>query len=63
MNLALTDGRSIAATAYGNSLFSLERAGAVVIASEPFDDGEDWKRLPDGSVVDAIPDRVAVKPL
>lgn len=63
MNLALTDGRSVAATAYGNSLFALERDGAVVIASEPYDDGEDWRQLPDGSVVDAEPGRLAVKPL
>lgn len=63
MNLALTDGRSIAATAYGNSLFTLERDGAAVIASEPYDDGSDWRQLPDASLVEAEPGRVTVKPL
>jgi predicted glutamine amidotransferase len=41
----------------------LEREGAVVIASEPYDDGEDWRRLPDASVVHASPGRIEVKPL
>jgi gamma-glutamyl hercynylcysteine S-oxide hydrolase len=63
MNLALTNGRTIAATAYGNSLYTLERSGAVVVASEPFDDGRDWQRLPDSSLVTAERGRVEVKPL
>jgi glutamine amidotransferase len=63
MNLALTDGHTIAATAYGNSLYTLERDGMVVVASEPFDDEPDWRRLPDASLIDASPGRVVVKPL
>jgi gamma-glutamyl hercynylcysteine S-oxide hydrolase len=63
MNLALTDGRTIAATAWGNSLFTLERGDAVVVASEPYDDEPDWERLPDRSLVDATPGRLEVKPL
>ena len=67
MNLALTDGRTIAATAWGNSLFTLQRDGdrgaVVVVASEPYDEGPGWERLPDRSLVEAAPGHVEVKPL
>ena len=51
LNLLLTDGHAIAATAVGNSLFVLDRAGARVVASEPFDDDPAWQAVPDGSTV------------
>jgi glutamine amidotransferase len=47
LNLLLTDGRIVAGTAWGNSLF---RGGAYV-ASEPLDDGTGWRRVPDRSVI------------
>jgi gamma-glutamyl hercynylcysteine S-oxide hydrolase len=62
-NLLLTDGRVIAATAAGDSLCYLHRDGGVIVASEPFDDDEDWRRVPDGSVVEATTAGVTVSPI
>ncbi|MGH9024976.1 MAG: class II glutamine amidotransferase, partial [Acidimicrobiia bacterium] len=63
LNLLLTDGRRIAATASVNSLFSRERDGAVTIASEPLDNGPDWQRVPDGSLLEAEGGGITVTPL
>jgi dimethylhistidine N-methyltransferase len=46
LNLLLTDGRTVAATAWGNSLFR----NATTVASEPLDDDAGWSRVPDRSV-------------
>ena len=50
-----TDGSRIAGTCLGEPLFVLDRSGAVVVASEPFDDDPQWTEVPDGSLVDAGP--------
>jgi glutamine amidotransferase len=47
LNLLLTDGRIVAGTAWGNSLFR----GGSFVASEPLDDAPEWQRVPDRSVV------------
>jgi gamma-glutamyl hercynylcysteine S-oxide hydrolase len=58
-NFLLTDGRVIAATAAGDTLWY--RSGpAVLVASEPGDDEPGWIEVPDGSVVTATPRRVSV---
>jgi glutamine amidotransferase len=51
LNLLATDGGTLAATAYGHSLFVLARPGLVVVASEPYDDAADWEPVPDGSLL------------
>lgn len=51
LNLLLTDGSGIVATAAGNSLFTRQGAGAVIVASEPLDDDLAWTPVPDGSLV------------
>lgn len=57
LNLVLTDGKRLAATACGDTLFVLDHDGfapkGVVVASEPCDDHPAWKTVPDGSVVEA----------
>jgi glutamine amidotransferase len=63
LNLALTDGEQVAATAWGSSLFTLVREGAVVVASEPYDDGGDWRGVPDHSLVQASLAGVETAPL
>lgn len=63
LNLVVTDGRQMGATAYGNSLFLREGDGAVVLASEPYDDDERWREVPDTSVVLATGDGATVAPL
>ncbi len=61
-NLLATDGRSLAATAFGDSLFVHSEAG--VVASEPYDDEPGWTAVPDRSLVTFSPDRgLAVNPL
>lgn len=64
LNLLLSDGKSIAATASGASLCWRAAAGQVLVASEPHDDEPGWHAVPDGSVLTATPDRaVEVTPL
>ena len=52
VNLLLTDGASLVATAWGNSLFIRPRADSLLVASEPLDDDPAWARVPDRSLVD-----------
>ncbi|KIF05770.1 hypothetical protein PL81_11305, partial [Streptomyces sp. RSD-27] len=65
LNLLLTDGASIAATAWGDSLWYLpERpSGRVVVASEPYDDDTGWREVPDRTLLTATRTRVALIPL
>ena len=62
-NFLLTDGEVIAATAAGDTLWYRVRDDAVVVASEPGDDGPGWTEVPDGSVLTATPGQVSVTPL
>jgi glutamine amidotransferase len=66
LNLLLTDGKRIAATAAGNSLFVRDErqpTGSVVVASEPYDDDATWEAVPDGSIVEFGDDKLEVRPL
>ena len=60
LNFLLTDGRSIWATRWGNSLFTLATDDAVVVASEPYDRGDGWAEVPDRSLVVATPDTITI---
>ncbi len=65
LNFLLTDGEHITATARGNSLFVLDdrgRTGAVVVASEPYDDDSSWEPVADRSVVELADDKLVVRP-
>ncbi|HEV3451046.1 MAG TPA: ergothioneine biosynthesis protein EgtC [Acidimicrobiia bacterium] len=61
LNVLLTDGRALAASAYGNSLFTLEGDQSVVVASEPLDDDQRWTPVPDRSLVGADAGGAAVR--
>jgi glutamine amidotransferase len=63
LNLLVTDGQVIAATAAGDSLCYRLRRGGVTVASEPSDDDPDWTPVPDGSVLTATAAGVSVEPL
>jgi glutamine amidotransferase len=72
LNLLLTDGRSVAATAYGDTLWYRQVAQAgpgregtvsVTVASEPDDDEPGWNEVPDRHVLTATPSQVRVRPL
>jgi gamma-glutamyl hercynylcysteine S-oxide hydrolase len=60
-NLLVTDGVELVATRWGNSLF-LRRdhpgTGAVIIASEPYDDEPDWQEVPDRTRLRVVDGRV-----
>jgi glutamine amidotransferase len=65
LNLLLTDGERIAATACRNSLFVFDDrqlTGAVVVASEPYDDDAGWEAVKDGSAVEFGDDKLEVRP-
>jgi gamma-glutamyl hercynylcysteine S-oxide hydrolase len=72
LNLLLTDGRSVAATACGDTLWYRQtappapgRAGAasVTVASEPDDDEPGWTEVPDRHVLTATRSLARVRPL
>ncbi|AXE24185.1 ergothioneine biosynthesis protein EgtC [Streptomyces globosus] len=65
LNLLLTDGTSIAATAWGDSLWYLADppAGRVVVASEPYDDDTRWCEVPDRTLLTAHRTGVVLTPL
>ncbi|HEX2274995.1 MAG TPA: ergothioneine biosynthesis protein EgtC [Acidimicrobiales bacterium] len=63
LNLVLTDGHRLGATAWGESLFVRESEGTVVVASEPYDDDPRWTPVPDRSLVVADRSGAGVAPL
>jgi glutamine amidotransferase len=62
-NFLLTDGRSIVATAAGDTLWFRRADGGVTVASEPGDDSPGWTEVPDRHVLTAVPSTVNVRPL
>jgi glutamine amidotransferase len=63
LNLLLTDGRTITATTYGDTLCWRADDDGVVVASEPFDEESGWVDVPDRSVLVASRDGVDIAPL
>lgn len=63
LNLLLTDGRQLAATTRGHSLWWRRLPGGVLVASEPLDEDESWTPVPEGSLVYGTSSGVAVKDL
>ena len=74
-NFLLTDGRSVAATAAGDTLWYRQGDAAVTVASEPGDDEPGWTQVPDRHVLSVVspgntglsgktgPSAVTVRPL
>ncbi|MFD6425257.1 ergothioneine biosynthesis protein EgtC [Streptomyces sp. NPDC060198] len=64
LNLLLTDGTTVVATAWGDSLWYLHRPGhRTVVASEPYDDDPAWREVPDRTLLVATVDEVLPTPL
>ncbi|MCM2579655.1 ergothioneine biosynthesis protein EgtC [Streptomyces meridianus] len=64
LNLLLTDGVSVAATAWGDTLwYSAGPAGGTVVASEPYDDDPCWAEVPDRTLLFADRTDVLLTPL
>ncbi|MGH8792797.1 MAG: class II glutamine amidotransferase, partial [Stackebrandtia sp.] len=52
LNLLAADGETLAAVAFGDTLFTRQDDDSIVLASEPFDDDPLWRETP--------PDRLVV---
>ncbi|MFE3093786.1 ergothioneine biosynthesis protein EgtC [Streptomyces sp. NPDC059248] len=67
LNLLLTDGATVTATAWGDSLWYLTGPGApgggTVVASEPYDDDTRWREVPDRTLLRATSADVLLTPL
>jgi gamma-glutamyl hercynylcysteine S-oxide hydrolase len=64
LNLLLTDGDTITATAWGDTLFFLAGPGRrTVVASEPYDDDPHWQEVPDRTLLAASRTDVLLTPL
>ena len=64
LNLLLTDGKVIAATAWGDTLWYLTEPGPrTVVASEPYDDDPRWREVPDRTLLTASRTDVLLTPL
>ncbi|WP_371667830.1 ergothioneine biosynthesis protein EgtC [Streptomyces sp. NBC_00289] len=64
LNLLLTNGEAIAATAWGDTLWYLSRpGGGTVVASEPYDDDPHWQEVPDRTLLAASRTDVLLTPL
>ncbi|MFJ9599810.1 ergothioneine biosynthesis protein EgtC [Streptomyces althioticus] len=64
LNLLLTDGAAVAATAWGDTLWYLARpGGGTVVASEPYDDDPRWQEVPDRTLLAASCTDVLLTPL
>ncbi len=64
LNLLLTDGDTIAATAWGDTLWYLTEPGRrTVVASEPYDDDPRWREVPDRTLLAASRTEVLLTPL
>jgi gamma-glutamyl hercynylcysteine S-oxide hydrolase len=63
LNLLLTDGETLVATAAGHALSVRRRAADVVVASEPFDDDPGWQPVPDRTLLVATATTLTTTPL
>lgn len=63
LSFLAADGDQVAATSYGDPLFSRESSAGVLLASEPLDDASGWRELPGTSLLQVDPDGIEVSPL
>ncbi|MCO4696658.1 ergothioneine biosynthesis protein EgtC [Streptomyces sp. RO-S4] len=64
LNLLLTDGDTVTATAWGDTLWYLARpGGGTIVASEPYDDDPHWQEVPDRTLLAASRTDVLLTPL
>ncbi|MFE3495841.1 ergothioneine biosynthesis protein EgtC [Streptomyces sp. NPDC059169] len=64
LNLLLADGTTVAATAWGDTLWYLHEPGrSTVVASEPYDDDPRWCEVPDRTLLVATRTDVLLTPL
>ncbi|MFC4536535.1 ergothioneine biosynthesis protein EgtC [Sphaerisporangium dianthi] len=62
LNVLVSDGSAVAATAWNETLF-VHLGQGVLLASEPLDERPGWEPVPDRHLVLATPDGIRVQPL
>ncbi|MGV9900524.1 class II glutamine amidotransferase, partial [Streptomyces tendae] len=64
LNLLLTNGSTVTATTWGDTLWYRSRpGGGTVVASEPYDDDPHWQEVPDRTLLAASGTDVRLTPL
>ncbi|NJP97010.1 ergothioneine biosynthesis protein EgtC [Nonomuraea sp. FMUSA5-5] len=63
LNLLASDGTTLAATVWGDTLFHHRFHDGVLVASEPLDDLPGWQAVPERSLLTVTRDDVRVQPL
>ncbi|MGH3909533.1 MAG: ergothioneine biosynthesis protein EgtC [Pseudonocardiaceae bacterium] len=63
LNLLITDGTVLAATAVHHALWVRPGDGGVLVCSEPTDQAPGWQPVPDGQLLTATPSTVDVAPI
>ena len=63
LNLLMTDGHTLLATTWGDTLSYLETPDGVVVASEPWDDDPAWRDVPDHHLLTVIDQRITLTEL
>jgi glutamine amidotransferase len=63
LNLLVTDGSVLVATALGHALSVRAQTGSVLVGSEPVDRDPGWLPVPDGHLLVATPSTVDMTPL
>lgn len=63
LNILAANGSRLLATTWGDTLFALERADGVVLASEPYDEDPSWRDIPDRHLVEVSGARLTLTPL
>ncbi|MGK2867757.1 MAG: ergothioneine biosynthesis protein EgtC [Mycobacterium sp.] len=63
LNILAGNGSRLLATTWGDTLFSLQRADGIVLASEPYDDDPSWRDIPDRHLVEVSEAGLTLTPL
>ena len=63
LNVLLTDGNTVLATTWGDTLSVLREPDGVVVASEPYDDDPRWIDVPDRHLVEVTANEVLLTAL
>lgn len=63
LNLLLTDGRTVAATRRGDTLWYRETQGRLALASEPDDESEGWCEIPEDTIAYGDRDGICIEGL
>ncbi|GAA2571862.1 ergothioneine biosynthesis protein EgtC [Mycolicibacterium diernhoferi] len=63
LNILAGNGSRLLATTWGDTLFVLQRADGIVLASEPYDEDPSWRDIPDRHLVEVSGAGLTLTPL